>query len=239
MPYPEPTLEKRIAEAAQNYQNGSKESIEDVYSDLLIFSLRVASKLCNRYIDESDEETSIASLSILEAFEKYQPERGRFLPYLGRVVRNRIIDYQRRESKHKIGFARFMNSQRMNEVVDDSFFDNIMEDIDRQKEVEALRNRLNDYGIGFADLLKNSPVQAASRERVKQVIEIISSNPELSRQVLEQKTLPAKELKENHSVSTKLLDRYRKYIIAGVIIITGNFYSMVPYVLPSGGKKNG
>lgn len=239
MPYPRQALEKRIHEAAQSYQNGSEHAIEDVYNDLLPFCLRVASKICNRYIDERDEEASIANLSILESFEKYNPERGNFLSYLGRVTRNRIIDYKRREKKQIIPFSDLINAQNINTLVDDTFFDDILEELGRQKEIDSLRRLLNDYSISFIDLVKISPGQNNARERARQVIQIISSNLQLSRQVLEQKTLPAKELREKYDISTKFLDRYRKYIIAGVIIMTHDFSCLVPYVLPSGGKENG
>ncbi|HBQ87173.1 MAG TPA: hypothetical protein DD811_11960 [Syntrophomonas sp.] len=240
MPYPQQTLEKRMHEAAQKYQSGSDQVIEEVYHDLMPFCLRVASRTCNRYIDEGDEEASIANFSILEAFEKYSPERGAFLSYLGRVVRNRIIDYKRREKKKTIiPISNLIKLENIDTLVDDTFFDSILEDMDRQKEIEDLRALLDGYNISFADLVKTSPGHAGSREKVRHVIEIISSDSEFSRQVLENKTLPAKVLKEQHNISTKLLDRYRKFIIAGVIIIAHDFSYLVPYVLPSGGKKDG
>lgn len=240
MPYPHDALENRMYEAVRAYRNGNKGVIDEVFSDVLPFCLRVASKTCDRYIHEEDEEASIAGLSILEAFEKYDPDRGSFLPYLGRVVRTRIIDYKRREKKHAvIPFSHLIHAKDVNTLVDDSFFDDIIDELDRKNEIENLRIILAEFDISFAELARVSPAQNAVREKAKQVIHIISSSPELSNQVLEKKMLPAKTLRDTYNINTKLLDRYRKYIIAGVIIMTHEFSSLAPYVLPSGGKIDG
>lgn len=240
MSSPREYQEKRMCNAVIDYHNGQEQVMEEVYPELMPFCLRVAAKTCDRYITEEDEESSIARLAILETFSKYSPERGAFYPFLGRVVRNRIIDYKRREKKMTIiPFSHLSSQKDINGLVDDSFFDHIIEDLDRKKEIEEFKALLAEFNISFMELAKTSPRQAAAREKARRVVEIISADPELTRQVLEKKLLPAKALQDKYNISSKLLDRYRKYIIAGVIILTCGYSSLAPYVTPSGGRQDG
>jgi len=98
-------LELLVYEGWKRYHAGDKEAIEDIYEDLMPFCLRVCSRTCGSYIDDSDEEASIARVSIIEAFDRYEPEKGAILIYLGRVIRNRIIDYKRSEKRKNDRFS--------------------------------------------------------------------------------------------------------------------------------------
>ncbi len=227
-------LDSKIAEALVRYQAGDKLAIENIYDDLLPFCLRVASKTCNRYITIQDEESSIAQIAILEAFDKYQPDRGSFYYFLGQVIRNRIIDYKRRETKSRtISFSDLGdNKDTYIEPVDDDYFEKILDDLDRQQEIEKFKNMLGEFQISFEDLYKVSPRHSGAREKAMKVAGLIAQSSELSEHLLMKKSLPARVLEEKFDINHKLLDRYRKYIIAGVLILKYEFSYLKPYVLP-------
>ncbi|PKM77470.1 MAG: hypothetical protein CVU90_06380 [Firmicutes bacterium HGW-Firmicutes-15] len=230
----EKLLNSKITEALERYQAGDERALEDIYDDLLPFCLRVASKTCNRYITIQDEESSIAQISILEAFQKYQPDRGSFYSFLGQVIRNRIIDFKRRENKSQsIPFSDLGdNKDAYNEPVDDDYFEKILDDLDRQQEIEKFKNMLSEYQISFEDLYKVSPRHSGAREKAMKVAGLIARSSELSKHLLVKKSLPARVLEEKFDINHKLLDRYRKYIIAGVLILKYEFSYLKPYVLP-------
>ena len=233
-------LNSRIAEALERYQIGDERAIENVYDDLLPFCLRVASKTCNRYITIQDEEASIAQISIMEAFEKYQADRGSFYSFLGQIIRNRIIDYKRRETKSQtIPFSDLGdNKDAYSEPMDEDYFEKILDDLDRQQEIEKFKNMLSEYQISFEDLYKVSPRHSGAREKAMKVAGLIAQSSELSEHLLVKKSLPARVLEEKFDINHKLLDRYRKYIIAGVLILKYEFSYLKPYVLPLAGGND-
>ena len=47
-----------------------------------------------------EDELSIAMLAFYEAILAYEKNRGAFLPYAARAIRNRLIDYYRSEKRH-------------------------------------------------------------------------------------------------------------------------------------------
>ncbi|MDD4803108.1 MAG: sigma factor [Syntrophomonas sp.] len=230
-------LDSKIIEAVTRYQDGEKSAIDDIYGNLLPFCLRVASKTENRYITIQDEESSIAQIALLEVFEKYQPDRGSFYAFLGQVIRNRIIDYKRKENRSRtIPFSDLgENRDSYTEPVAEDYFEKILDDLARQQEIEKLRNMLGEYQISFEDLYKVSPKQLGAREKAMRVARIIAESIELSEHLFAKKSLPARVLEEKFAVNHKLLDRYRKYIIAGVLILKYEFSYLKSYVLPLAG----
>lgn len=227
-------LENKINQALERYLAGDGSAIEDIYNDLLPFCLRVASKTCNRYISIQDEEASIAQISIMEACQKYNPERGSFHAFLGQVIRHRIIDYKRRENKHRtVNFSDLgENKDSYQEPVDDDYFESILDDLVRQQEIDRFKSLLGEYQISFEDLCKVSPKYSKAREKAIKVTCLIAQSQELSEHLLAKKSLPASVLVEKFNVSNKFLDRYRKYIIAGVLVLKYELSYLKPYVIP-------
>ncbi|MEN6327363.1 MAG: sigma factor, partial [Syntrophomonas sp.] len=234
--------ESRINTALERYKAGQEGIIEEIYPELLPFCLRVASKTCNRFITIQDEEASIAQIAILEVFKKYNPERGSFYSFLGTVIRNRIIDYRRKENRsHNIPFSSLEDNEgALHDIVDDDFFTTIIDDLARQQEIERFKKMLGDYQISFEDLVKVSPRQAGAREKAKKIAWLIKENDELREYLIGKKLLPAKTLQDRFNIDHKILDRYRKYIIAGVLILNYEFAYLQPYVFPAskGGISN-
>lgn len=230
-----------IIKAWQEYQQGDKSALDGIYPDLLPFCQRVSSKTCKRYISEQDEEAGIARMALLEALEKYNPAKGRFIYFLGQVIRSRIIDYKRKEKNRKILHFSFLlrEGNRMTEAVDDSFFEGIIDDLARKQEIVALQKLLQDYNIGFKDLAGVSPRQVKTRESARKIARLIAGNEQLNRYMLEKKMLPVKELEEKWQVNRKIAERYRKFIIATTLIYLHEFPYLQSYILPvRGGDEN-
>lgn len=64
------------------------------------FIKQIASKSCGRYIDEHDDEWSIALSAYYEAFQNYDDGKGEFHAFAATVIKRRLIDYFR---GHKAG----------------------------------------------------------------------------------------------------------------------------------------
>jgi len=230
-----------VQTAWNDYQSGNQAALDKILEHLMPFGLRVCAKTCGRYINKDDEEAGVAMLAILEALEKYDPAQGPFLVFSGQVIRNRIIDYKRKEKKQSLLPLAFLNrnSSYLADKVDNHFFEDIIDDLARKQEIEKLNALLLDFDICFEDLVQNSPRQPRSRESAQKIASLIVANQPLSHYMMEKKMLPLKELEDKWQVNRKIADRYRKYIIATVLININDFPYLKSYILPlQGGNKN-
>lgn len=224
-------LENRIYQGWEEYDAGNTNAIEDIYHELIPFCLRVCSKVCGRFINDNDEESSIAHLSILEAFSSYDPNKGKILVYLARVIRNRIIDFKRSEKKKQ--FLSLWEVDAALPIIQERQIDDIVEELARKQEIESLGQLLQAYNIKFSDLPRSSPRHNKTREEAKKISLKIASEPLYQSYLLEKKQLPIKMLEEREMINRKLVDRYRRYIIANALIIIYDFSYLKSYVLPS------
>ncbi|NLO22235.1 MAG: hypothetical protein GX119_09615 [Syntrophomonadaceae bacterium] len=223
-------LENKVYRGWEEYHAGNTNAIEDIYTELIPFCLRVCSKVCGRFINDNDEESSIARLSILEAFASYDPNKGKILVYLALVIKNRIIDFKRSE-KQKQSFSLWEIEASL-PIIQDSQIDDIVDELARKQEIDSFRLLLEAYNISFSELARCSPRHTKTREATKRIALKIASEPQYQSHLLEKKQLPLKLLEEREMVSRKLVDRYRRYIIANALIIIYDFSYLKPYVLP-------
>jgi len=238
----EAELDNLLNQAWKNYRDGDKAALDNIYDILMPFCLRVSSKTCGRYIGNEEEEASIARMAVLEALEKFNPAKGTFLVFLGKVIRNRIIDYKRKEKRKSIIPFSFLvrSGTILTDDVDDSFFENIIDDMARKQEIDKLKKLLQEFNISFEELVQVSPRQARTRENAQKIALLIAKNEDLRRYLMERKLLPMKDLEDKWKVDRKVADRYRKFIITAALIHSHEFFYLKSYVLPAaGGDGNG
>jgi RNA polymerase sigma factor len=222
----------------QDYHSGNKEALSDFYSLIMPFCLRVSSKTCGKYIGEFDEEASISRLAMLEAFEKYNPQRGSFLLYLAQVVRSRIIDYQRKEKKRPIPFSLLSEkTYKDTGLIQENQIEEIIDELSRKEEIYRFKTLLARFDIDFKDLVTSGPRQAGAREKALAIARLIVSDEEITGWLMEKKMLPIKEMERRFAVNRKTVDRYRKYIIAAVLVETSDLPFLKNYLKPHG-KEN-
>lgn len=234
-------LDLLLVQACKDYQAGNMAALDHVFDLLMPFCLRVCSKTCGCYISEYDEEASIARMAIIESMEKYDPDRGSFIFYLGQVIHHRLLDFKRKEKKHRlITFSSLLHTgTTQTEMIDNHFFEEVLDDLARKQEITRLEELLREFNIGFSDLVKGSPRQVRSKHHANQIAALIVRQPELNSVLLEKKVLPMKELETQWKVNRKLADRYRKYIIAAVLIQLNDLPYLRSYLLPlHGGDEN-
>jgi len=224
-------LENEIYSGWQRYKQGDKTAIDDIYEAVLPFCLKVAAKTCCQYIHEEDEEASIARLAIWEAFDKYEEDKGNILYFLGTVVRHRIIDFKRScKAKKFFLFSFFDKPETKQEWQDKDFFEEILEDMARKQDIERYKQILARFNIDFLELVSCSPKHKKTRAESQKIAGLIVSNQELCSYLLQKKLLPIKELEEKYNINRKTVDRYRKYIIASVLIHVCNLSTLKEYV---------
>ena len=196
------------------------------------FILREAYRVVGRFISKSDDEWSISLMAFNQAIGSFTPERGNFASYASLLIKSRLTDYYRANKKY---------NEEMN-VTPDSF-DGDPEDDDPEAafklsvakaaavtvenpakdEIEALTGVFNAYGFSFFDLSKVSPKKDKARRDCAKAVAAVLKDEELLRELRAKKLLPIAKIMKNTNLPRKIIESHRKYIIAAVEIMDGDY----------------
>lgn len=112
-----------------------------------------------------EDQLSVAMFAFYEAVQGYERGRGAFLPYAAASIRNRLIDYIRKEGRHQ-GLVSFDapagqedDSHALLEVTPDEK-NGIQQWNVRtatREELDEFRRNLTEYGISLSDVADNCP----------------------------------------------------------------------------------
>jgi len=225
-----------INDRVEKIRNDEKE-INIFIEEYKPFIASCTEKVAGRYVRYGeDDELSIALMAFAEAIKAYDNAKGSFLSFAQNVIKRRIIDYYRKENHHKN--IVFLNAYSANEEMDNDLSagdsvdkynaDEISEY--RRLEIEELKKELLQWGISFIDLADASPKHGKTRKMCADISKFISLNSELVKMVRCKKQLPMAEIEKCLKIPRKKIERVRKYIIAVVIIMTGDYQYIKDYV---------
>lgn len=185
------------------------------------FVLKTASEVCKRFISKSDDEWSIALIAFSHAIEKFDDQKGNFLSFAELLIRRQLIDYFRSQGK-----------VALETPVD--VFEETEKPLDPSEsiklEIESITPVLNAYGFGFMALVSVSPKAEKTKEACAQVILYVLKNELLYHQMALEKRLPIKIIEINTKIPRKIIERHRKYIIAAVEILHGDYPYLSEYL---------
>ena len=217
---------------------GNEEEINRFVEEYKPFIASCTEKFTGKYAayGESDE-LSIALIAFVESIGSFDSSKGNFLSFAQNVIRKRLIDYYRKERKHPnvISLSGYY-VEESDEEIDFSEREaldkyNISEISEyRRLEIEELKKELLGWNITFDDLVRSSPKHSDTREVCKRMTKLVISKPELVECIKIKKYLPVAEIEKNLKISRKKIERLRKYIIAVVIIITGDYQYIKEYL---------
>ncbi len=201
--------------------------------------LRFASSVCRRYITTGDDEWSVALCAFSRAVDLYSGDRGDFLPFAQMLIKRDLIDYYRCEKKRQaeISIAPHVlegngepeeDTQGVYLAIVRSSKESASNTL--QEEILAANDLLETYGFRFFDLIKCSPQQDKTKAECAKAVHHLLVQQELFEEMERTHKLPVKALAQNSTVSKKVLDRYRKYIIMAALILKGDFPQIAEYL---------
>ena len=193
------------------------------------FILKSASKTCKRYITKSDDEWSIALFAFHKAIQNYKDDKGSFFTFSERIIHNALVDYFRKQGK----FHQEIQVEILPETKEVSTVK-----VDIKDEINSITPVLKSYNISFMDLTLVSPKAKKTKEACSKVVVYLLDHPLLINHMQEEKQLPIKIIQKNLKLPRKLLERHRKYIIAVVEILKGDYPYLSEYLKDlKGGSK--
>lgn len=185
------------------------------------FVYKVALSVCKRKLEwENDDELSIALIAFNKAIDSYDKKRGNFFSYAKMLIKNALIDYFRKSSK--LVYVYLDDDELMPVEINTSLdkYEIEEENKNRLQEIMKFTSKLKEYGISFSDLVENSPKHKDTREELLNIAFKISINTELVETILRKKQLPIKQICLLTNKKEKLLEKWRKYLIALILILS-------------------
>lgn len=221
-------------------QQGDKDAREDLVSRYRPFVLGVAARVSGRYLDDrADDEFQVALIAFNEAIDAFESQRGvAFLTFSETVIRRRLIDHFRREGSRKEQPLSSLDVEDDEGNVQNpadtqaalTTWEGIRENDDRRLEIEAFSRALIGYGLTFDDLVGATPRHVDAREAAQGAARALILKPDLVGFVEREGRLPLRELSEIVPVSRKTLERQRRYILAMVLVLTGDYPYLRSYL---------
>lgn len=236
---------QRIRRAKQ-----SDEELDNFIRDYIPFICSCANKITGRYLSQEDDEFSVALIAFSEAVKKYNFTKGNFFSYSEMVIKRRIIDHIRKQTKSIKLLSIDQTFSEENESFENNkyYVNRAQEKYDaeeenylRRNEIELFKAEISKWNISLEDLIKECPKQTGTRNICKDILSYIIQRDDLIEKIIKTNQLPIAEIQKETGIPRKKIERLRKYIIALIIVYIGD-YTYMKYYLKNmlfGDKKGG
>lgn len=207
--------------------------------DLKPFIMNCAYKTTKKYIKTSDDEWSIAMLAFYNAVKSYDESKGGFLPFAELKIKRDLIDFYRTgkkyDSEYLVSPSVFESGPNQDDEdialkikVTEKLVEN--HEYSLKDEIEAANQELMKFGFSFYDLAQCSPKSKKTKEACKKAVLYILNNNILMAEIYLSKQLPIKTIQKNTNLPRKILENYRRYIIAAIEILSGEYPGLAEYI---------
>ena len=218
-------------------QSGDEQALHDLLFSYSPFMKKTASQVCKRFIDDHDDEYSVALFAFNEAVQKFdQNNNASFLTFAHMVIRRRVIDFIRKESRRDEFSHDFMPAAEpemhnsIEEQAASHAYNTKQQNQKRREEIALYEEMLQQYGLSFQVLVKVSPAHQDARLTSIQIAQLVAETDEYKDYLLEKKKLPIKEIEKLVKVSRKTIERNRKYIIAMALLQMSDLHFLKDYL---------
>ena len=200
--------------------------INELIEEYIPFIIKTISKFTNRYVSiENDEEFSIGLFGFYEAIQKYNNDKGPFLPFAQLVITSRLKNHYNKENKHNLHIS--MDSMEEDGLNLKEKLANPVEDKSELiYEIDKLKEELNMFGFSFEDLVDEAPKHADTRANALDLSEKVSKDKPLVDFMYTKMRLPIKQISLKYRVTEKVIKGSKKFIITGIIIFYRNFRNL-------------
>ncbi|MDP4091716.1 MAG: RNA polymerase sigma-I factor [Bacillota bacterium] len=194
------------------------------------FIYKTTYNVCKRGISwENDDELSIALIAFNKACDSYNESRGDFFAYSKVLIRNALIDYFRKNSQNP--WLAFDGDESTIDYIDSKIsmdqFSIDSENSHRAEEIILFTRELSKYGLDFDVLAESSPSHTDTRSSLLNIAAACSNNEDILAYIKRKKLLPIKEICLLTGTNKKTLEKWRRYLLALILILSSSEY---PYI---------
>lgn len=197
-----------------------------------------------------DEKMSLAMLVFVNCINQYSETKGNFISFLSVSIKNRLIDQVRinekdskvislNDSNHTNGNNGGSENNRYGSNENSGYVENQaslqlykkeQEEETLRSEIQILQDELSRHSLTFSDLEKSCPKQIRSRKQCIKIAKIIINTPNMMKKFSETGRIPQAELSLLLGISVKTIEKYRKYIVALIIIHIGDYGGIKSFI---------
>jgi len=213
-----------------------KQKLNELLEVYKPFIISCTQKISGRFLQYgSDDELTIAMMAFAKAVEKYLPANGDFLNFARTIIRSRVIDYYRSQYKHS---KKIVYLQQQEEETDDSVetqasltaYSEEKAREERLLEIETLKKKLELYDISFYELENAAPRNKQTKQVCSKIISFLHNDHKGKEYMLHSRMLPLSLIEKELGIKRKKFERHRKYIIAVLLIMSGDYPYLEEYV---------
>ena len=187
---------------------------------------------------QRDALFSTAMSAFYEAVSKFDAEKGRFFPFADHVIRMRLIDNIREITRHEGKTVSLDDNKDEGESAGAAAINMIsMRNYEAERrreqiadEIEQFNSEIALWGITMEALVKASPKHKELRKTYYEVINAVAQNPDIMQTINLKRYFPIKEISKITGLPQKKLERARTFILATLIIKTGDFEFLSAYI---------
>lgn len=191
------------------------------------FIYNVAANICKKKLQwENDDELSVALIAFNKACESYVEDKGNFFGYSKVLIKNAIIDHFRKSTNNP--YLTFSTEDNQLEYIDAknsmTNYELEQENIKRGEEIKLFNDELKKYGLSFEVLAESSPTHRDTRDKLLNLAFNCANEPSILEYVHRSKMLPVKQICLLTNSNRKLIEKWRRYILALILIFSNKEY---------------
>ncbi|MGG6311708.1 RNA polymerase sigma-I factor [Paenibacillus macerans] len=219
-------MDRPIIEILHQAQAGNKAERDRLIDFYRPFIIRAVSHVCKRQVSWNQDEASIGMIALNEAIDRYNETSGKsFDNFAYMIIRHRLVDEFRRQGKYAQMESAVWNGEQEDSAQIALEVASSLELYDREQSAQALAEELRlydetlqQYGVALEELEACSPKHRDTRSQLIRMAQTFGEHPQWLSTLKSTKRLPAKEMLSVFKVSSKTLERNRKYLIALILI---------------------
>ncbi|HSL93617.1 MAG TPA: barstar family protein [Bacillota bacterium] len=190
---------------------------------------------------DSADLWSIALSAFAEAIQGYDRSRGAFYAFAALVIDRRLTDHYRYLRRHRREVSIDPAILQANPGDSDAYqataitrviIDKLSTESDDRLalEIDAAGLVFSTYGFSFFDLASASPKAEKTKHACALAVSCMLNSPVMLSELRSSRQLPIKILEKRTGVPRKTLERHRKYIVAAIEILDGEFPGLAGYM---------
>jgi len=220
--------EHDILNIINDCQQGNLQSRNIFIEQYMPFIVKTTAHFLNRYIElENNDELIIAMIAFDEAITKFDAQKGTFIAFAERLIKNRIIDYQRTGDKSI--FISYDDPQ--NTIVKHmSNPYNLEDSILEKNEIEAYESSLKVFGLNYESLIDASPKHIKTRTTALSIGKKSSQEDAIVEKLYASKRLPITKIATCFKITIKVIKRSKALITSVIIAYVEKFDAITNWI---------
>lgn len=219
------TLESRVISAKSD-----SAELDALLKEYRPFILSAVLSCCDKADDDCVQAGFIA---FAQAVRVFNGEKGKFLSLAKLIIKRRVIDLQRKAYSDNELTVLDTEEDESLEVINTAsaqLYSMNTEAEERREEIAILIEELAARGITLSQLSAASPRHETTRAVCKRAVSLLLRDSQLFEDFTKKNRLPLTELAKRLDIKKKLLEDHRRYIVAALIVHSGDFPYIKDYI---------